>query len=119
MTYEMICINCPLGCNLHVKSEPDQILVTGNRCNRGITYAKQEVTNPMRTVTSTVKVKKMNIVIPVKTSQTIPKDKVMECMKVIKQIELEDIPEFHQVIIKDVCNTNVAVIVSGDCNYKK
>ena len=119
MTYEMTCINCPLGCNLYVDVDEEHILVTGNTCNRGITYAKQEVMNPMRTVTSTVRVKNREIVVPVKTEQPIPKDKMKECMKEIKQIELEEMPSHHQVIIPDVCNTKVAVIVSGDCSYQR
>ena len=48
---ELICIVCPKGCRLKVDNEFN---VTGNGCNRGIKYAKDELTNPTRMVTSTV-----------------------------------------------------------------
>ena len=55
---ELICIGCPLGCMVTVEMENGEIKsVTGNTCNRGDDYARKEVTNPTRIVTSTVMVK--------------------------------------------------------------
>ena len=54
----LICINCPLGCPLTVTLENGEVKkVEGNTCPRGEAYAKKELTNPTRIVTSTVKVK--------------------------------------------------------------
>ena len=54
----LICINCPLGCPLTVSMEDGEVKkVEGNTCPRGEAYAKKELTNPTRIVTSTVKVK--------------------------------------------------------------
>ena len=54
---ELICIGCPLGCALTVSMEGAEVVsVTGNTCKRGDVYARKEVTNPTRIVTSTVKV---------------------------------------------------------------
>ena len=54
---ELICIGCPLGCSLTVSMEGAEVVsVTGNTCKRGDVYARKEVTNPTRIVTSTVKV---------------------------------------------------------------
>ena len=54
---ELICIGCPLGCPLSVTLENGEVTsVTGNTCPRGDAYARKEVTNPTRIVTSTVRV---------------------------------------------------------------
>ena len=54
---ELTCIICPKGCALKVElDENGKVLgVTGNTCKRGAEYAENECTNPMRTVTSTMR----------------------------------------------------------------
>ena len=54
---ELICIGCPMGCPLTVELENGEIkTITGYTCKKGETYARKEVTNPTRIVTSTVRV---------------------------------------------------------------
>ena len=53
---EMICINCPIGCQLIAEKTADGFKVTGNTCPRGEKYAIAELTHPTRTLTTTVKV---------------------------------------------------------------
>lgn len=49
MEHQITCINCPVGCRLQVVVEDGEVKsVTGNSCNRGITYAKQECVAPDR-----------------------------------------------------------------------
>ena len=81
---ELTCIICPRGCQLLVDIG-EEITVSGNLCPRGKTYAINECTNPQRTVTSTVRTSDGGVV-AVKTDTTIPKDKMMECMKIINSI---------------------------------
>ena len=80
-TREMTCIGCPMGCRLSVKREGDEITVTCNTCPRGDKYARQEFTNPMRTVTSSVFVRggKMPLC-SVKTRDTISKASIPEAL---------------------------------------
>lgn len=57
-TRELTCIGCPLGCAITVTMDGSTVTaVTGNTCPRGDAYARKEVTNPTRIVTSTVRVK--------------------------------------------------------------
>lgn len=51
---EIVCIVCPNGCSLSCQAENGAIVVTGNRCPRGRDYAITELTNPMRTLTTSV-----------------------------------------------------------------
>ena len=52
---KMICIVCPNSCELKISEEGEQIAVSGNMCPKGIDFAVAELTNPMRTISSTVK----------------------------------------------------------------
>ena len=85
---ELICIGCPLGCMVTVEMENGEIKsVTGNTCKRGDDYARKEVTNPTRIVTSTVMVKGGNLdMVSVKTRNDIPKGKIFDCVRALKGV---------------------------------
>lgn len=82
------CIVCPLGCQLTAQIADDGgITVSGNSCPRGAQYAKTELTAPVRTLTSTVRIlHAREHMLPVKTSQPIPKEKMAEAMEQIKKM---------------------------------
>ena len=107
MTRNLTCIVCPMGCSLCVTSEDNKTFtVQGNTCPRGAEYAKNECTNPQRTVTSTVRTKE-GMLVAVKTDRPIAKDKVFECMKVIN-LATPSLPiSIGDVIIEDVYGANV------------
>ena len=82
MEKEIICICCPKGC--HLKVNADENKVSGNSCERGAEYGINEVTNPVRVITSTVKVENGDSpVVPVKTKNPIPKALNFKCMEEI------------------------------------
>ena len=54
-TRELTCIGCPMGCLVTVTLDNGEVKeVTGNTCAKGDIYARKEVVNPTRIVTSTV-----------------------------------------------------------------
>lgn len=111
---ELICIVCPKGCHLHV-DETNDYKVTGNNCGRGIVYGKQELINPVRTITSTCRIKEGNLPrIPVKTQDTIPKGKMLEIMKMINQVELEAPVHVGDLVLENVLDTGVNVVACKD-----
>ena len=75
---ELICIGCPMGCPVTVELEGGEIVnVTGHTCKRGDVYARKEVTNPTRIVTSTVMVEGGTAdMVSVKTRDDVPKGNV-------------------------------------------
>lgn len=109
---ELICILCPRGCRLKVD---DDLNVTGNFCPRGILYAKTEMTNPTRIVTSTVKIKAKNAVrLSVKTAQAIPKGKMFDCMRELDKVMVEAPIRIGDVIVYNICETGVDVVATKD-----
>ena len=116
----LTCIGCPMGCQITVEFEGEEVFsVKGNTCAIGDKYARQEVTHPERTVTSTVVVvggaKERT---SVKTNANIPKDKIFQCMDEINKVRAQAPLKIGDVVIKDVCGTGVDVIVCG-CNRDK
>lgn len=55
MTKELVCIVCPRSCRMTITSEGDELVVTGNTCKRGKEFAINEMTDPRRTVCTTVR----------------------------------------------------------------
>ena len=109
---ELICIGCPMGCPLTV-TMGEEITVKGNTCPRGEVYAKKEVTNPTRIVTSSVRVKGGELaMVSVKTANDIPKGKIFDIMKEINAASMTAPVAIGDVVIPDVAGTGVAVIAT-------
>lgn len=108
---ELTCIMCPLGCQLTVTIDGDNITVTGNNCKRGEIFGKEEVTCPMRIVTSSVKTEKG--VRACKTSKPVPKSMIFDVMKEIEKLRLKSV-KFGEVVIKNVLNTGADIIITAN-----
>lgn len=114
---ELVCIVCPRGCRLSVD---ENFNVTGNACNRGPKYAIDELTNPKRMLTSTVKVINGEInLVPVVTKNPIPKDKVFEVMNEINKIKIKAPVFVGDVIISNVLNLGVDIVATRDVKESK
>lgn len=105
-----ICIECPKGCSLTID---DNLNVTGNTCPRGALYAKNEVTNPMRMLTSTVKLQSENLErLPVITSAPIPKKMMFDIMTELAKVEVSAPIEVKQVVVSNILGTGVDIVAS-------
>ncbi|MGL5100086.1 MAG: DUF1667 domain-containing protein [Fusobacteriaceae bacterium] len=114
MMVEMICIVCPIGCHMEVDVE-NGYKVTGNACPRGEVYGKEELIAPKRVVTSTVVIEGgIHNRVPVKTLGSIPKEKIFECMELLKDIKLKSPVKMGDIVLKDIFNTGVDIIVTRD-----
>lgn len=100
---EMICINCPLGCSLTVERDGDNFKVSGNTCPRGEKYAVNELTHPVRTLTTTVAVANRDgAYLPVKTAKPISKGKLFEAMALVNATKAEAPIKIGDVIIENM-----------------
>ena len=105
---KLICIVCPKGCNLTMDKK---LNVSGNFCKRGEIYAKTEITNPKRMITSTVIIdSKLIDRLPVKTSNPIPKDKIIDVMNEISKIKVNAPINLGDIVLKNVLNLNVDIV---------
>ncbi len=115
-TRELICIGCPMGCPLTVTMEGMEVTeVKGNTCPKGDAYARKEVTDPTRIVTSTVKVTGGKVpMINVKTKSDIPKDKIFECVAALKGLTIQAPVRIGDVIVENVAGTGVPIVAAGN-----
>lgn len=114
---ELTCIGCPLGCAVTVETDDNGQIesITGNTCKRGEDYARKEVTNPTRIVTSTVKVEGGTLdMVSVKTRSDIPKGKIFDCVHDLKGICVKAPVHIGDVIAADVAGTGVDMIATKE-----
>lgn len=114
MTKNLTCIVCPQGCNIKVEIENGKAInVEGNTCKRGYEYTINEVQNPVRTVTSTIKLEN-GTVIPVKTDKPIPKEKIFECMEEINKKTVKGPVKIGDILIKNIVGTDANIIATAN-----
>jgi CxxC motif-containing protein len=87
--------------------------VTGNTCPKGDAYARKEVTNPTRIVTSTVRVSGgVSPMVNVKTAADIPKDKIFDCIAAIRDVTVPAPVRIGDVVAANVAGTGVDMIAA-------
>ena len=107
---EFTCIICPRGCHLVVD---DDMNVTGNACIRGKQYAISELTNPVRTITSSIRVNNRDdLLVSVKTSGSIPKGKIFEVMEEIDKLSVNAPTHIGDIVKKDILGLGVDILIT-------
>lgn len=115
MKRNLICIICPRGCALSVEGEGEALTVSGNACPKGSEYAIKECTNPVRTVTATIRVaNRYNCMACVKTVTPVAKEKMMDVMQILRSVNVEAPLSIGDVVLKDVCGSDIVVTKAVD-----
>ena len=116
MEMHLTCICCPLGCQITVLLDGDEIAnISGNTCKRGEEYARKEITAPLRTVTTTVRVTGgASPVVSVKTKTDIPKGRIFDCIACLKNISVEAPVHIGDVIVKNVAGTGIDIVATKE-----
>lgn len=108
------CTVCPIGCRMNIEFDIDGNIasVTGNKCRRGDKYARAEILNPVRTLTSTVRIhgSENDKLLPVRTDIPIPKSKMLDAIKLIKNIDINAPIAVGDIIIKDFIDDGINLI---------
>lgn len=116
---ELICISCPVGCPLSVTVKDGEVLaVRGNKCPKGISYAKAEILDPRRILTTTVRIRGCSLQqLPVRTRQAIPKSLLAKGMEALSRYEVKAPVQIGDVLMSNFLGTGVDVIASRsiDC----
>jgi len=115
-TTNLICITCPMGCALSVTHAGKTVLrVEGNQCKRGLDYAAHELSDPRRTVTTTVRVQGgLHPLLPVYTASPIPKPLVFGLLRELRRVELQAPVHAGDTVLANALGTGVDVLASRD-----
>ena len=115
MEKHLVCINCPMGCRMTVVMENDKVSsVSGNTCPRGEEYARQEAVEPLRVLTSLMRVQGRDKPFSVKTSAPVPKRLLFDCVNEIFSHQAAAPIHVGDVILPNVCGTGCDVIATQE-----
>ncbi len=115
------CIVCPIGCKILVKTDGTQFeIVGGNKCKRGIEYARSEALDPRRMLTTSVLVNEGEWpLVSVKSSKPVPKEKLFSILKEIKRTVVNAPVKSGQIIIKNTANTDINIVATKTVKNNK
>lgn len=129
---ELVCITCPLGCHLNVETAgAESLIVTGNRCARGLAYAREEFLSPRRTVTTTCRITHATAApegaaaapssadaaprrIPVRTSAAFPKERIPELIDFLRDFGAALPVRRGQPLARDLLGTGIDLVATRD-----
>jgi len=112
---DIICTVCPVGCNITVEGSDDEVtVIEGYSCKRGKEYGSQEFLHPVRILTTTVKIEgAAEELLPVRSEQPLPKELIMDCMKVISHTVVKTPVRRYDAVIPNICNSGVDIVATG------
>ena len=114
MKKEIICTVCPRGCRIMAEGDGKTVTaMEGFGCKRGREYAENEYANPVRILTTTVRMKGVgNDLLPVRSSKPVPKEKLLQCMEAIRAAEVTLPVARYDVVIADICGTGADMVAT-------
>lgn len=118
---EITCIICPIGCKILVGKEGiRQDVSKGYTCKKGIEYARNEVYDPRRTLTSSIRVEGGEWpLVSVKSTKPIPKDKIFAVLTELHKMTIQAPVTSQQLVIKNVANTGIDIITTKTVHSMK
>lgn len=115
MKKDIICIMCPNGCKITVDYDGGKVhSIEGNLCPNGEDYATQEVINPMRILTATMKTKDSKKPFAVKSSKPIPKKLMLEAAAELKNHKPSLPIHLGDVVIENILGTGADIVATQD-----
>ncbi|UCE36549.1 MAG: DUF1667 domain-containing protein [Thermoplasmata archaeon] len=114
MESKITCIICPIGCEMTIHHKEGLITkIEGHQCKKGIGYAKEELFDPKRTLTTTLIVKDGELsLVSVKSNKPIPKDKIFVVMDAIAEFEVHAPIEIGDVLVENVVGLEVDIVAT-------
>jgi CxxC motif-containing protein len=108
------CVTCPVGCEVDVEVQDGSILsMTGNKCDKVKEFVLQELKEPMRVLTTTVRIKGAKwAMLPVRTDKPIPKRLFTQAIKELAVIDLQVPVHMSDVIVKDVAGSGANIVAT-------
>lgn len=114
MTENLLCLSCPLGCELSVDYTDKKLVeVRGNRCPLGLEYAEKEIFHPERIVTTTVRITGAAVpLLPVKTDKSVPRELCLQVIEAASACAVAAPIRRGQALITDILGTGANLVAS-------
>ena len=111
------CTVCPKGCRVTVSFDDagNVTKIKGNACSKGEKYAKAELVNPKRVLTTTARVKGgVKPLVSVKTDKPIPLKRMMDCMAEIADFRAKAPIKCGDVLIENIGKTKANLVATSE-----
>jgi len=133
MKRELTCVTCPFSCRLSAEGDDaENLIVSGNRCKRGLAYAKAEIFDPRRLVTGTVGLATQGSSsprvavkgadapspehrphrLPCRTRSGFPRERIAELLGVLGETKVELPVRAGDVLVRDLLGTGIDLIAT-------
>lgn len=109
----LTCIMCPLGCELEVTQFGGDLQIDGNKCEKGVEFAQEEILNPKRNLATSVPILGQSFkMLSVRLSERVPRKLLFDILKEISQLKPIPPVKCGEILIENVFNTGVNVIAT-------
>ncbi|MDH4068375.1 MAG: DUF1667 domain-containing protein [Dehalococcoidia bacterium] len=109
-----VCVVCPVGCEIDVVHDGGKIIsMEGNKCEKSEEFVLQELIEPMRILTTTIRIDGSRWpVIPVRTDKAVPKRLFPLMMRRLRRAKLQAPVNMLDVVARDVLHTGANIIAT-------
>lgn len=117
---EITCILCPNGCDILIEySDEELIEIEGAVCPKGKEYARQEIKDPLRILTSSVMVKGGDTsLVSVKSDKPVPLENIMDIMEELKELKVKAPISIGDIIIEKPNGIDCNIIATREVENK-
>ena len=115
-----VCVICPIGCEVDVVHDGGDIIsMEGNKCKKSEEFVRQELIEPMRILTTTVRIEGARWpVIPVRTDRPVPKRLFPHIMKKLSRIDLQAPVSVLHVVVSNAAGTGANIIATRTLEHE-
>jgi len=116
MEKKLTCVSCPIGCGITVRIEDNVVTrIAGNQCPRGETYAQQEAIDPMRVLSTSVRVIGGEFpLVSVKTGRPVPKRLILQIMNYVRTLSIEAPVKIRQVVAEHLLGMSASLVATRE-----
>ena len=109
-----VCVVCPVGCEVDVVHDGSKIIsMEGNKCEKSGEFISQELIEPMRILTTTVRIEGARLpVMPVRTDKSVPKRLFPRIMRQLGRIKLQAPVNMLSVVVEDILRTGANIVAT-------
>ncbi len=114
------CVTCPVGCEVDVELRDGNIVsMKGNRCDKVKEFVLQELKEPVRVLTTTVRIEGAEYaMLPVRTDKPIPKRLFLQAIAELASIDLKAPVHITDVIIKDIAGSGANIVATRTMEHR-
>jgi len=115
------CVICPIGCEIDVQLEDGNVVsMEGNKCEKSEEFVLQELKEPMRILTTTVRIKGAKwAMLPVRTDEPIPRRLLFKVIEELANIEMQAPVKVSDVIIGDIAGTGANIVATRNMKRER